>query len=422
MTSVPEKTSHKSVRAKIVISVLVSFALICGDYFFQNNKYPWFDNLMTLSLIEYVTGAKDKIVFDEDSVFCVNIAHDKALTAYSDKNNLVRGNDVITNRDSLTKFLNIAAKAHCKYIFLDIRFSKRHRTDADSALFATILSIPNIAVSNHCEDDEYELADEKLKPATGMADYGVTLTTGFSRYEFLQNGEASVALKMYRDIDSGDITKWQNIYFDKSTNHVCFNAPFIPIPRALNRYKGENTVRYPYLGSQLFSYFTEPELIGMMKGKYVLVGDFDEDLHGTYVGDVPGPMLSFISYKFLKDGKHLFTIPMFLLMLLIYSTILACILCDVRLKQYGQFIKWLHKKIGRIKIRWLSAALLFLLELIKLVLALIGWSGVVFAITFLSYILFDAATISVLPTLAIAVCSIIVSRIKTLNYSHGTIS
>jgi hypothetical protein len=406
------KSKTKFDGTKITISVLVSFMLICVDYFFQNTKYPWLDNLMTFSLIEYVTGAKNRITFDDDSVFCVNVAHDKALTTYSDRNHIIRGNDVITDRESLIKFLNIAAKANCKYIFLDIRFSKRHQTDIDSVLYATILSIPNIVVSTHCEDDEYELADEKLKSATGFADYGVTLTTGFSRYEFLQEGEASVALKMYRDIDNGDILKWYGLYVDKQTKHVCFNAPFIPIPRNLNRYKGENTIRYPYLGSQLFNYFTEAELLNMLKGKYVLIGDFDEDLHGTYVGDVPGPMLSFISYKFLKDGKNLFSIPLFLLMLLIYSAILYCILCDVRFKYCGQLINWLYKKIGKIHHNWISATLLFILEFIRLILALIGWSGVVFGITFLSYIWFDVATISVLPTLAIAVISYIVSRIK----------
>jgi len=97
----------------------------------------------------------------------------------------------------------------------------------------------------------------------------------------------------------------------------------------------------------------------MMRGKYVLIGDFDEDLHGTYIGDVPGPMLSFISYKFLKDGKHIFSIPLFLLLLLIYTTILTCILCDVRIKFYCQLINWLYKKIALIKVRWLSLTIQF---------------------------------------------------------------
>ncbi len=504
MISENKKSTHKFVRAKIAISVLVSFVLICVDYFFQNNKYPWFDNLMTLSLIEYVTGSKDRITFDDDSVFCVNVAHDKALASYVDKYLVCRGNDVITSRDSLLKFLNLAAKSQCKYIFLDVRFSKRHQTEVDSALFATILSIPNIVVSNHCEDDEYELADKKLKPATALADYGVTLTTGFSRYEFLQDGEASVALKMYRDIDHGDIVKWHNLYFDKSTNHLCFNAPFIPIPRTLNRYKGENTVRYPYLGAQLFGYYTEKDLIDTMKGRYVLVGDFDEDLHGTYVGDVPGPMLSFLSYKFIKDGKHLFPLSLFLMTFVIYSVICWFILRNADI-DYRKFMNWLRMRIKRMKWQWLAPLLLLLLypvdwiaqilrfiadiiyrllqlvckllsifrplinfvrnimhwldkkyykapefiktirrffkrrykfikesrqffivqvgiELLKLILALIGWSGIIFAIAFLSYILFDVAILSVLPTFAIAAISYIVSRINIRNYSYEKIS
>jgi hypothetical protein len=406
MASEKEKP-QRHIKAKIIISVLVSFVLICGDYFFQNNKYPWLDDLMTFSLIEYFTGANAKLPFDEDSIFCVNVAHDKALTTYTSSDRLIRGNDEITDRDSLLKFLRIAAKARSKYIFMDIRFSKQHQTSTDSALFASILSIPNIVVSTHSEGDDYELADKALKPKTALADYGVTLTTGFSRYEFLQDGGASVALRMYRDIDHGDITRWHGLFFDTPSNQICLNAPFIPFPETINRYKDENTVRYPYLGSQLFSYYTEDELIEMMQGKYILIGDFDEDLHETYVGDVPGPMLSFISYKFLKDGKHLVSIPLFLLMLFIYSTICTCILCDFRFKVYSIFMDRLYKGIDRIRLSGISYFLLFLLETIRLILALIGWSGVIFSITFFSYVLFDVAILSVLPTIAIAIISYI---------------
>ncbi len=62
---------------------------------------------------------------------------------------------------------------------------------------------------------------------------------------------------------------------------------------------------YPLLGSYLLAYNTAEELQNMVKDKIVIIGDFEEDIHQTYVGEVPGSMLSFLAYKELHKGNHL---------------------------------------------------------------------------------------------------------------------
>lgn len=398
----------------------LSILLICLDYWLQNIKFPYFDNLIPYSLIEYYfPNTQSDIKFYNDSVFCVNIAHDKALTTYADRYEDIRGNDDITDRDSLLKFLNIAAKSNYKYLFLDVRLSKNNTTPTDSALFETLLHLKNIAVSTHKSYDEYELADERLKPITGYADYGVTLTTGFSRYEFLQEEGPSVALKMYRELDHNDIVRDGYRFYNQSPKYICINAPFIPLPQ-LDRdtidIDGSYVSRYPYLGSELFRNYSEDALIKQMNGKYILIGDFDRDLHGTYIGDIPGPMLSLISYKFLKEGKHKYPISLLLLYFISYGTIFVCILCP----QISHTIKgWLSRNIGKRlkistkqagKLRWMKIIFKIIFILIKLVLNIIGWS-IFFSI--LAYKIFDIAFISLLPNISILIVSYIVQQIKS---------
>jgi hypothetical protein len=398
----------------IAISMGLSVLFIYIDYLAQNCKYPFFDNLMVYSLTEYF-APKDKtpLSFYNDSVVCVNVAHDKALTTYTDKKGRYLGNDYITDRDSLLKFLSIANKSQYKYIFLDVRFSKRHKTETDSALFALLCSMKNIVVSNHANYGDYELADERLKPITGMADYGITLTTGFSRYEFLQDDEPSVALKMYRDIDHGDIVRHGNFYRDKATNRVCLNTPFIPMPRLeSNIYEddGRYRNRYPYLGTKWLS-LPEDVVIDSLRGKYVLIGDFDEDLHGTYIGDVPGPMLSFISYKFIKDGKHKYPILLFWIMFVWYTVIFTSILCNAFHNFSINVIAKLRKATSGI-IGSLSKFIVvdIVILVIKWIYKYIFWSFIIS----LLYKLFDIAFITIIPSFAI----LIVSNLASLVQKH----
>ena len=80
----------------------------------------------------------------------------------------------------------------------------------------------------------------------------------------------------------------------------------------------------------------------MMKGKTVMIGDFDNDVHDTYVGSVPGPMLSYFAYDTLRRGDHLVKILPQLLLLIIYWVMIFSILSPSSITFSGKGKKWMQ--------------------------------------------------------------------------------
>ena len=51
--------------------------------------------------------------------------------------------------------------------------------------------------------------------------------------------------------------------------------------------------------------YSEEEVINnLLNEQIIVVGDFDNDLHDTHIGEIPGPVLTLAAYKYLKAGKH----------------------------------------------------------------------------------------------------------------------
>lgn len=62
-------------------------------------------------------------------------------------------------------------------------------------------SMNNLVFSNH--RDIEPLVPESLESKSAFADYRGNFKDGFSRYEFIQDGHESVALRLFHDLDSG---------------------------------------------------------------------------------------------------------------------------------------------------------------------------------------------------------------------------
>lgn len=315
---------------QLVISVAVALMLVLADYWIQNITYPLFDDVNLLTWVDKIIGT-EKDYFAEDDVTFINIGKDKMLVPAVDEWGDTIGKNVISDREALLKFLTIASQSNYKYIFLDVRFELCFDTPFDSALFACIKTMPNLVIATHREIGGYVIADSTLLPKAANADYRNVLHAGFSRYEFLQDGKRSVALRMLYDIDHHDIEKrWYGYVCDDG--HPCYNLKYIPLPSHL--FKAEQTViekntigeeiRYPYLGSYILNqrFFTEEELVkNMLDDKLVVIGDFDNDIHDTYIGEIPGPILPLAAYKFLKAGLHRVDVVYLIALFLIYWVI-----------------------------------------------------------------------------------------------------
>lgn len=331
----------------IIFSVIVALLLVVADYGMQNSTFPLFDSVPILSWADLPMPERmdaKKNFFNEEDVSYVNFGKDKALVPVLDEFNDTIGKEVITDRKTLLEFLELAKRSTYKYIFLDVRFEKGYETPYDSALFCLIKTMPNLIIATHRGDGDYEMTDSTLIDKAAFADYRGTLFSGFTRYEFLQNGSRSVALQMYHDLDKKDITKcWFG--FKTINGRLCYNLKFIPLPNFLCKGKsiemGETTsrkeMRYPYAGSEILNtdYHSEEEVIEkLLNGKIVVAGDFDNDLHGTYIGEIPGPILSLAAYKFLHAGLHKVRLLFVLFLFVLYFLISYIIITKGHLANY----------------------------------------------------------------------------------------
>lgn len=369
---------------RLIVSAILAALIIIADYFIGNLSYPIFDSSSDLGLQAYLHDFKD----NEDDFFAVNTAFDKSLAVAIDEYGDSCGYIPVTDRQLLTKFLNVADKSDYKYIFLDIRFDRQFSTPFDSVLFRKISNMPRIAFSRH-RGDKDELEDSEVISKGAFSDFRTTRTNGFSRYEFLQDGQKSVALKMYEDIDCKSIfPTWWGGYRDND-GWICRNMQFVPFPKKiLSEYDPDDmdAIRYPLMGSQHLGKHTEEELIRMMNGKVILIGDFNNDMHDTYIGEVPGPLLSYYAWRVLQRGNHRVNLWLQLFLFIFYTVSINLIL-----RQPDKAIK--------------------ANPLVVMALSLLGWSAALWVLKSIIYWIFGLSFLVIIP-------SIIFSAITTLKEFH----
>lgn len=380
------KWSRNALRCCVALAV--ALLIVVADYLASNLSFPLLDASESLSLFGYL--AQDKEDDSLSDAVCVNVAVDKQLIPIVDEFGDTIGNVPATDREKLLDFLKVTAQSNYKYVFLDIRFEKGLTTAVDSALFSTIISMPRLVFSTHRADGEYEMADSAMYIKSALADYRNNMFSGFTRYEFIQDGEESVALRIYRDLTGKTICRCGPIYL--SDGALCYNMQFVPMPSNLVFPYGEHgEIRYPYLGAQLMDMHSDAELKEMMDDKIVVIGDFDNDLHQSYIGDVPGPLISYYAYRLLSLGGHKVNYWYIALLMLIYTVIAYSLMRSETLTAT------VMQKLG-VESPWV----LFLLSFL-------GWEFVLTILKILFYIIFNISFIATLPTAAFSLISLLKS-------------
>ncbi len=294
---------------KGLLSAVLAVLLGAACYLWENVPLSYgesFDNLYFAErFIQSHFGQKKQI---DDGLF-INVGYDKAIGEIDlyGLNGLFIGHVDITDRQTLDRLLaRLEADNTYKYILLDVRFEKEIKTPYDSTLFSRIYRMRDIVVATH---HDIQLASPLLKEKAALSDFKTTITsTGFTRYQFIQGGQSSIALKMYEDLTGNGIHKIGPLYV--SDRHLCYNSLFIRIPEDFsenlvgisgNDNTGMLRQRYYDCGPQIDEDFPLGE---KANGKIVIIGDFVNDVAGTYMGEQPNPYLTFLSYKSLIDGRH----------------------------------------------------------------------------------------------------------------------
>ncbi len=329
-------------KKRLYVSLALAVLLVVCDYLIANFTFPVLNSADDYHLTSYLNSffIKKDTVNPFDHVVCVNMAMEKELVDITDDFGDLMGNAAVTSRDMLDTVVNLAREAGASGILVDIRFSDGLKAPGDSVLFADMARTEGLVVSRHREED-YGKTPDAIISRTAMADYRGQKGAGFSRYELLQDDSRSVAAEMWRHSSGHRITRFGPLYFDNG--RLCYNCPFITFPMtAASGITEEGEILYPYLRSQLLNAYSRDELLAMMKGKTVMIGDFDNDVHDTYVGSVPGPMLSYFAYDTLRRGDHLVKILPQLLLLIIYWVMIFSILSPSSITFSGKGKKWMQ--------------------------------------------------------------------------------
>ena len=373
-------------------------SILC--YLLNNCPYPYWDSLDKFCWLEYIISNTIPEKLDRSDAFFINVSYDKQIANYTYSNGL-HGNIAITNRETLLNFLKIAEETNTyKYIFLDVRFEEGIETDADSALFAQIKSMRDISYSTHSDIVELRM-DSAVRAKAAINDYFTTIiSTNFTRYQFLQDGKESAPLRIYTETDSTNkpIKQCGLIYY--SDGKLCQNSPFMRIPE--NFYAGHDGIKghqnYYDLGPMLLTMWSDvEEWRDEMKDKIVIVGDFVNDLHDTYIGMQPGSYLIYLTYKALCDGKHFVSWLFIILMFICYIIIILFVLNRETICHYIPNIKGINSKF-----------ILFILDMV-------GYSASLSFLAIVFYVYFKMTYNIFIPSTILSILSLFVSYKNSKN-------
>ena len=331
-----------------------------------------------------------------DSLLFINVCYDKELVDY-EENGIPVGKFVITDRKKLLHLLTQAKAANnYRYIFLDVVFENEIKTPVDSALFHTIASMDRIVIPVH---ENLELSDTMLYKKAANADYTIAWEeTNFSRYQFLHQSGQSVPLKMYADIKhlegTGIQKHWGGLWYSDD-GRLCHNGiTLLMNVRMTGRLMDtEGQVRernFTHLGADLLDIDSILPVREQIADKILVIGDFKNDVHETYIGPQPGSAICVNAYIALMNSDHLINWWCAMLLFCIYTAV-------------GIFYLSGHSVMNRIKRKWLK----FIMSFASLTLFFMVIAGIAY--------FFDVAFNIWGPTIIYSLLDTVIQKYKIYN-------
>ena len=290
-------------RRIIYISLLNVIILLFGGYLWNNLPLYTGENITELSHIQWFWEVIGGRTVDEelDSTLFINVSYDKQLVEHRDSFGERIGITDVTDRTKLLELLQLAKETNTyKYLILDVRFEESNYQKSDDTLFQKIKDMDRIVVATH-KDIKTPTSFPKEKSA--IADYYSTITaTNFERYEYVHSGVPSVPLYAYKELTGNDIK--QTIGFATCGGKLCQKSIFLKFPSVhFDKVMSNGNQRYYEMGHEILADLRE-DFAEMSEDKVIVIGNFAEDFHDTYIGMKPGPYILYMALRALEKGQH----------------------------------------------------------------------------------------------------------------------
>lgn len=270
---------------------------------------------MKFNLAKNIVAGSDTL---PKGLVLINTCYDHVLVPVKDKRGFDCGSIDITDRQKLlTLFKNLKRENNYRYIVCDISFDRRFRTPYDKELFTLLASMRDCIVPSLSGVS----LPTQLDTISCVSEYGISVVNNdFLKYQYLQNGVESTALRMARDIDGIDYTKHGIFYF--IDGKLCVNSHIVDIKyNVTEEYMPSGGKNILQLGTEVIP-MAEAGISDMYKDKIIMIGDcFKEDIHNTVAGRTSGLMIIYNSYLALKSKQNVVAWWFILLVMIAYYVI-----------------------------------------------------------------------------------------------------
>ena len=380
-------------RKPCVFSAVTALLIIVISYYQDCCPYPLFDSLDRYSWIHHIIYKNIDEPLPND-VLLVSTSNDQELVKTT------QGNASIADRGKLAAFLQIADSCrNYKLILYDILFESEYVSENDSLLGTILSRLPNLIIVRDVDikgrRSSLQFEKQLIDKTAFNSYYYPFFNANFSRYQFIQEGRASVALKMHELLDSQTIHKhslWSSWH-----GRLVKASPIINLSnnmRSIER-DGSFSITNCNIGKDYLESVSDDTLGMLMQNKIIVIGDFDNDVHDTYVGKVPGSLIALAAYEYLKSGKHLITFEY--LLFILYFGMCFLIVSDTYLRLREKLQEKLCGKLYNI---------FHNNRIILLIISFITYSLILSLISSLIYCLFNHVAISVIvPSIVFTILS-----------------
>lgn len=283
----------------IVIPGALALGMTICCYFYWNARFTFGygdEQIKKTSELKHLLSRHET---PHPEALAVNVCYDRMLAPYRDNLGIPVGDIDITDREDLRRFLDsLALWDNYRYIVCDVHFDSLVRTDCDSALFARIASMRNIVVASSDRNPAV------IKDKVACAEYDQLVKGNrFIKFRFFdRNGGDSAPLRMWKEIDGGNLVKKGIRYSSKgklAINSVIPDLDYRPVMGWDEH--GEKHIWN--LGADILD--IPLDLSSMFADKMILIGDWAEyDMHYTIRNQMAGTAILYNAYLALKNGAH----------------------------------------------------------------------------------------------------------------------
>ena len=274
---------------KVLVAIAHGILLFTGLWLISNSTYS---SRLDEGILKQVNMLQSKLFsnkpkYDHDFVF-INVSRDLKLVSDPEE----YGEVAITDRDKLARFFKILADNGNQHYFALCDIFFEFPDAADTTLLTQLKRAEKLVFPFHLSGDSIE---RQCLPAPAALSDFVTYTGNFSKFKMLyQDSLKTIPLVLLETLDK---KKYPSTFLDFRS---VFPRYYI-IPSQLT-----DTKKYPYfnLGELLMLSETDSFYNNFLKDRFIVIGNFDTDVHLTPVGSMPGPLILLNSYLTIRNGRH----------------------------------------------------------------------------------------------------------------------